>query len=122
VKRAKSPRKALVRKADTAFSLYVRNRDRRCVTCGSTENPTCGHLISRVCYSVRWFELNGFQQCLSCNLRHEYRPEIFTQWFIKTFSIETYDALVALSKEIRKFTNAELEEIAQKYKEKAEVE
>jgi hypothetical protein len=73
-------------------------RDGHCV-CPAPENGhhfilQPGHLISRGAKSVKWDLYNVNTQCKSCNLLHEHRPEIYTNWFIKKFEQERYDRLV----------------------------
>jgi len=112
----KPTRKTLVRAADSYFSKYIRLRDKRCVVCGTTENLTCGHLFSRVSYSLRWSEKQCFAQCASCNLRHEHDPYPFTRWFISRYGLDQYDQLHAEWKKTKKFSGFELAEIAEYYK------
>jgi hypothetical protein len=89
----KPTRKQLVKQLDTLVSLIVRKRDGRCVQCGTTENLTCGHLITRSKYKVRWNLQNCHCQCRNCNLSHEYNPHPFTQWFIERFGLQAYKDL-----------------------------
>jgi hypothetical protein len=90
----KITRKGLVKALDTIVSLIVRARDKRCVTCGSTEKLQCGHLITRSKYKVRWNLINCNTQCASCNLSHEYNPHPYTEWFITTKGLQTYKELI----------------------------
>jgi len=116
-----SPRKRLVKKLDNIFSLYIRARDKdKCFTCGTKQNPTCGHLITRSKYSVRWDEKNAFCQCASCNLHHEYNSHIFTSAYIKKFGAPAYMALVRLANKSHKFLDSELEALYQHFKTKYE--
>ena len=57
------------RKAWTAFSLWVRNRDRGvCFTCGGNGNQA-GHYIPRSLSSFLYFnEDNVHAQCFRCNI------------------------------------------------------
>lgn len=118
-KRSKSPRKKLVRKLDSVHSLYIRNRDKRCVTCGATKNLTCGHLFSRQSYSTRWHERNCNAQCTGCNCRHEYDPYPYNRWFIGKFGLEAFDELHREYRRPCKFRDAELAEMITKYEELA---
>lgn len=89
----KSPRKTIVKNLDTVVSKIVRLRDGRCVTCGSTERLTCGHVFSRIAYSTRWDLNNCFCQCWGCNYRHEYDPYPLTEFTRKKLGQEHYDAM-----------------------------
>lgn len=108
-------RKGLVGKADAAFSVFIRNRDKECVVCGKTEDLTCGHLFSRVAYSTRWDELNCHCQCVECNLSHEYDAQPFTSWFIRKFGIETYDDLHRQYWTKRRFSDGDIAEMWKRY-------
>lgn len=103
--------KTLIAQCDKLISQYVRMRDKRCVVCGSTQNLQCGHLITRRSQSVRFDLRNCNAQCRGCNLLHEYRPERYTQWFINHYGTEVYNELVHKSKEIKKLTIPELQEL-----------
>jgi hypothetical protein len=106
----------LMKKATEVFNAWIRRRDgNRCVCCGTTQNPTCGHLITAGKKSTRFDELNCHCQCRTCNYSHEFRPEIYTLWFIRKFGGEAYDDLVTRSNAIKKFTREELEEIIRRY-------
>ena len=105
----------LLKKADKVFSLYIRNRDKKCVCCGATENLQNGHLIKRGRKSIRFHEKNCNCQCASCNIKHNHYPEFYTNWFIKKYGQAEYEALIEQSKELKKFTIMELEELIKKY-------
>ena len=114
----KVSRSSLVKKADRAASLYVRARDKACVQCGKRDSLTCGHLITRASFSVRWDERNLFTQCVGCNMLHEWRPHLFTDWYIQRFGVETYHQLVIDSKKLSKFTRSDLVEIEERFTKK----
>ena len=117
-----SERQKAVKAADKAFSEYIRKRDGyTCYTCGYAGQPRdgvmqVGHLITRSKYSVRWDVDNAACQCRSCNMLHEYQPEHFTDKYIRDRGIEAYHALVLRSNTPRKYTTAEIREIAKEYK------
>jgi hypothetical protein len=104
----KPSRKTLVKACDREMSLFVRERDRKCVLCGSHNNLQCGHLLSRVAYSTRWDFANCFCQCAGCNLRHEYDASTFTLWYIKKYGLKLYEDLVYKHNHTQKFTNSDL--------------
>jgi hypothetical protein len=86
--------KGLVKALDNIVSLIVRKRDKRCVTCGSTERLQNGHLITRSKFKIRWNLINCNCQCASCNYTHEFNPHIYTSWFISRYGLETYRQLI----------------------------
>jgi hypothetical protein len=114
-------RDALIVRADTVFSLYVRRRDGfRCFTCGriGAEGDgvmECGHLFTRARESVRFDELNGHCQCKPCNDRHEKHPEIYQFKFMLRYGRDAYADLVKRSWSKEKITSGGLEEIIKKY-------
>lgn len=118
-KRKKSDRKKLEDRADRAMSLYVRRRDRRCVLCGSEYKLQAGHVLTRGAKSVRWDERNVFCQCRNCNLRHEYHPEIYYEWYINRFGAKQFEELIRDANTPKKHTLDELRQIAEYYRKKA---
>ena len=108
-----SPRKSLEIQLDKVFSEYIKLRDDyRCCICGTDQRPQCGHLITRSCTRLRWEEKNAACQCSGHNLQHEYRPEIFTNWYIKTHGLAEYNKLYRLSQiQNFKWSVEELQEI-----------
>lgn len=50
-----------------------------------------------------------FEQCQSCNFLHEHKPEIFTSWFLREFSVEMYQSLVEESENVKKLSVEELQ-------------
>jgi hypothetical protein len=113
-----NPRKKAVKKADEWMSKYIRARDRHCVTSGATENLTNSHLITRSKYATRWDEMNCHCQSSGENMRHEYQPEIYTDWWIRKYGEEAYHALVLKSNTPVKLTTQDILDIAEYYKEK----
>ena len=109
-------RKRLVRDLDRAFSEYIRERDRHCVTCGSIEHLQCGHLFSRIAYSTRWHCRNAFAQCSGCNLRHEHDPGPLTLYFLRRFGQDAYERLHREYRVPAKYTETMLAEMLDEYR------
>lgn len=105
-----------IKKTDKAMSEYVRAKTPYCVICGTRDRLTNGHLITRTARSVRFDLQNCETQCMSCNYTHEFRPEVFTSWYIKQYGLEKYEALVVRSKCIKKWTVDELKELEEHFK------
>lgn len=111
----KNWRKTLVKKLDKLVGDIVKLRDGKCVTCGSLVNPNCGHYFSRVAYSTRWDLNNCYQQCMSCNLRHEYDPYPFTSFMLQKIGQNGIDDLHYKFVHPVKFKNFELLEMCVKF-------
>jgi hypothetical protein len=110
------PYPKLMKHASVVFNAWIRRRDKNeCVCCGTTKNPTAGHLITAGKKSTKFSELNTHCQCAKCNFLHEHFPERYTQWFIRHYGVEVYDQLIFDSNQIKKFTREELEEIIRRY-------
>jgi 5-methylcytosine-specific restriction endonuclease McrA len=60
--------KTLKTKADKVFSLWIRNREPYCYTCGSKKNLQAGHFVSRSYLFLRYEPDNVHTQCVSCNV------------------------------------------------------
>ena len=120
----KPSRKTLITKLDRVFSEYIRRRKAKndiaeCVTCGKRDHwksLQAGHFMSRKHYSTRWDERNVEVQCVSCNV-YQYGEQYK---FSKFLGDELADELLALSRETRKFSNFELEEMIEQYCERIE--
>ena len=118
----KSERKRLVKRLDTVFSLYIRHRDERCVTCGTKENLQCSHYIGRRAhggYGVRWNEKDAYAQCFGCHFHfHNSSPEPLRQYIVSMHGEETIAELEELAHSPSRLTNTMLEEMIEYYKEK----
>lgn len=107
----KITRKGLIRKLDKAVSVKVIERDRKCFTCGKTEQLSCGHLFTRSLYAVRWDLLNCHAQCLGCNYRHEFDPAIYQLKFIDKYGLEAYKDLYRKAHWPNKFSDLQLKQM-----------
>jgi len=112
----KLTRKGLVRALDEEVRRLTKLKGNKCVCCGTTQNMTCGHLITRAKYSVRWDLQNCWPQCASCNLRHEYDPHLMTSWFIDWCGLDAYKALVKRSNKVSRKSDKELKELLEELK------
>ena len=119
-KRVKLPTiRKLILHADKLFSLFIRNRDKRCVLCGTTLNLTCGHLIKRGKKAVRWSEINCFCLCSGCNYRDNFDHDIYVAWFIRKYGEENYLYLVERSRGVFKPSREYLNAIIKQYEDKS---
>ena len=110
------PLPRLIKKVDSIFSLWIRKRDgEKCVLCGSRVRVQNGHLIRRGKRSVRFDDVNCHAQCSSCNYKHNFEPEHYTNWFIREYGSAMYEDLVDRSRQTKKWTRDELENLIKKY-------
>ena len=120
--KSKKPKSKLIKELDILFSQFVRLSNSidgycSCVTCGRVyewKKIQSGHFISRQHYSVRWDERNVKPQCYGCNVMQQGRQYEFSKYLGQELSEELY----LLSKQTRKFTEIELQEMIEHYKNK----
>jgi len=110
----KSPRQKLETELDGVVKEIVLARDNGCVCppppSGHSNARQPGHLISRRVKTLRWDLRNVHEQCSSCNLKHNTRPEIYTKRFIQSFGTVAFYDLERDSKPV-KIQEYELEEL-----------
>lgn len=121
----KASRKTIVNKLDTIFSKFIRLRvaDREgiveCVTCGKKDHwrkMQAGHFMSRRHYATRWHEDNVQVQCPLCNCwgaGEQYK-------YAKFLGEDKSEELLALSRQTVKYSNDELLDMINVYKDKLE--
>ena len=122
----KISRKGLVKKLDKIFGEYIRLRYAKkgiveCVTCGVHKHYTevdAGHFMSRKHYSTRWHPTNVQVQCKNCNAFRAGENYLFGKYLDKAHGIGTADELVFLSRQIKKFTNQDLNDMIDDYEER----
>lgn len=119
----------LKKKADAAFSLYIRYRDgefkrgewlTECITCG-VEKPLkqmqAGHFVSRKVSSLRYDEENVNAQCPGCNVFKYGEQYLYSKALDAKYGDGKADELMSRRHETHKFTIGELEEIIHDSKE-----
>ena len=123
----KVSRKSLVKKLDAIFSEYIRLRKANkrgivsCYTCGKKaywkgSGMQNGHFMSRKSYSTRWEELNCQTQCYSCNVMRYGEQYKYGLELQKEYGKDLPEQLLIQSKQIKKFSNIDLEDMINKYK------
>lgn len=80
-------------KLDTVVSKIVRQRDKYCITCGTTEGLTCSHFIPRGKFGTRWDLFNCNCQCSICNLNHDHDKGPYTAYMLATYGQGVIDEL-----------------------------
>ena len=103
--------------ADDAFSLYIRTRDKRCVTCGSTDRLQCSHVERRSRHATRYQESNAWAQCARCHTYHHTQSETPLRDYVLSKIGQTgMQMIYSLSRTTCKRTVEELKSIARLYK------
>ena len=68
VRTAKDNRKKLIIQADKLWSSFIRNRDGRCVYCGSEFRLNAHHIFTKGRHgNLRWNTDNGVTLCAKCH-------------------------------------------------------
>ena len=117
-----------MRKADEAFSIFIRTRDSqpynglyfRCISCGRIlpiEQADCGHYVNRSHMSLRFSELNCNAQCRHCNRFQEGNIQDYRKGLINKIGEQKVVLLEAQKNETNKLSSFEIELIAKHYKE-----
>jgi len=112
----------LIKKADKAFSDYIRARDKYvCQTCFkilTNKNAHCSHFVGRMNMNTRFEELNCICQCAEENIFKEGSKPQFAEYLINKYGAEIIKKLNDQGKIYRKWTAPELKELIKFYKEK----
>lgn len=77
-------------KAWDTFSLWIRNRDKRCVTCGSSQNLQAGHFWHNV---LDFDEENINAQCRRCNHFLSGNLAVYAIYLLKKLGKKKFDEL-----------------------------
>lgn len=107
---------SLKEKAWRIFSKWVRNRDKRCITCGSTNQLQAGHFWHGV---LDFDEMNINAQCVKCNKYLSGNLAPYSVYLINKHGIDKFKDLekrhwLALRGEFR--SDKDYLEIIEKYK------
>ena len=95
----KSERQKLIKKLDTIFSRFIRQRDKGvCITCGRSQEwklTDCGHYIRRGVYQFRWNEKNCNCQCKKCNGWNEGEKDIYRRKLVEMYGKDIIEIMEA---------------------------
>src|SRR3990167_9442226 len=95
-KTSKSERQLLEKQLWDLCSLYVRARDGKCVTCGTTDGLTMSHYIKAGKQRIRYDLRNVNAQCSTCNGAHNYWPHYYEGYMRKNYGNDVLDELERL--------------------------
>lgn len=108
----------LKRHADKAFSDFIRDREKKCYTCGrllAFEKRQAGHFISRTHSNTRYDPMNVHVQCGPCNIWRYGQPHEFAAHLIEEYGLEEFNELVKRGRQHKQFIRKELEGIVDIY-------
>jgi hypothetical protein len=120
----KLTRSKLVKKLDTIFSQYIRQKNSidgiaTCFTCGKKDHwkkLQNGHFQSRRHYSTRWDEINCQVQCAGCNVFKYGEQYVFGNKLDQKFGSGTAARLHIKAKQMIKLADFEIEDMIKRYK------
>lgn len=120
----KPTRSKIVKRLDSEFSKYIRNRKSvsgiaECYTCGKKDhwkNLQAGHFQSRRHYSTRWDITNVQVQCAGCNIFRSGEQYKFSRQLDKDYGLGTSDELHSKASQTVKFSNQDLLDMLEYYK------
>tara|TARA_R110002096_G_scaffold306639_1_gene501266 strand:- start:51 stop:446 length:396 start_codon:yes stop_codon:yes gene_type:complete len=122
----KVTRSKLVKKLDSIFSQYIRQRDSEdglctCVTCGvqkPIKQMQNGHFITRGKYATRWDEENCGSQCVGCNMFKQGEQFKFSRYIDEKHYEGKAEEILLKSNQTVKFTDNDITEMINHYKNK----
>ena len=88
--KVKSPLDTLKRKAWEKFSKWIRNRDKKCVTCGNFNQLQAGHFWHGV---LDFDEMNINAQCKRCNVWLSGNLAVYSNYLIDKYGIKEFKLL-----------------------------
>lgn len=114
----RSERAKAKEKAWQAFSLYIRTRDKRCVTCPTGMAQQAGHFIDGRHNAVLFSERGVHGQCYHCNVGLKGNKLEYFLFMERTYGREVIDQLMAESKVMVQYKAFQFLEIEELYKRK----
>lgn len=111
----KGSRRALKATLDKVFSLYIRLRDGRCVTCPSTKDLECSHFYGRSDPALRYDPINCNAQCHSCNQLHNRNREPYEKAMRRIYSAAGMAELNRRRREHRKLEDSDYQALIVRY-------
>lgn len=117
----------LIKKLDTIFSLYIRNKFKNqdgtvtCFTCYNRhplKEIQNGHYVRRANMNTRFDERNCRPQCFKCNVWYRGNYAQFTDHLLEIYGEEWLRELIADGRKIKKWTSQELKDLIKFYQEK----
>lgn len=112
----------LKKKADAAFSLYIRTRDKgQCYTCphkNEVKKMQNGHFVPRQYLSTRYDEINNHCQCYACNCIYNGQPSAYAANLKRDYGEDIVEKLESRRKEIMRLPPEYYENLISTYQTK----
>jgi hypothetical protein len=115
---------AVKRDAWQAVSIYVRTRDKACITCGGSPDHA-GHFQynternKSLGGNALWYDVRNFHaQCVGCNNYKSGNLVPYTIFMEKEYGVGIVQELYQLWRSSRKWTRSEIEEVTREYTER----
>ena len=86
----KKRKDTLKKKTWNVFSKWIRNRDKKCITCGSTSSLQAGHFWHGV---LDFDEMNINTQCAGCNHFKSGNLAVYSTYLIRKYGIKKFKQL-----------------------------
>lgn len=98
-------RERLKKKAEIVFNKWIRERDKKCMTCGESEKQLyAGHF----CHNREDFnERNKNAQCYTCNFRKKGNMRFYTIYMVDKYGLDYVKELLLCEKEKPRLESAE---------------
>ena len=122
----KNPIKTLKLKIWHEISVYVRNRDKICITCGARKSfyeLDCGHYLPNTERGASaggnklWYDLRGYgAQCTKCNRFNSGEQAKFAEYLEKKYGHGILQELRKLRNTYKKWTLEELKVVYEHFK------
>lgn len=115
--------KNLKKKADSAFSIYIRKRDRgKCYTCGKVahwKEMQASHFVSRNHNNTRYDEDNVKCACYQCNVMFDGNKDVFAFRLVQDYGQNILQELQDKKNVLKSWSVEELLDIIALYEQKA---
>lgn len=111
------------KQADKWFSIYVRQKEKWCFTCGKRgewKDAQAGHYIPRSHNALRYNERNTHRQCRACNIFRYGAMDVYALALQRKYGPKILEELAAEKKKVKQFSVEELKAIVERYKKLAE--
>lgn len=97
-KKTPTKQQSEVIKADSKFARYIKERDSKCMRCGSTMFLTCSHYHGRAIWSTRYVPMNCITFCVECHVYMESKKNGEYKEFMKGWlGLDLFNVLETIS-------------------------